>query len=90
MRRGVLRAPQDLLRRRAVHQLRRRPVQRQRLLPAAQLRPLDLNALVRKSAIRAILRRPVGGLMVELQSGARIAAGRVYAKQLRAEVQAAS
>ena len=48
------------------------------------------NALVRKSAIRAILRRPVGGLMVELQSGARIAAGRVYAKQLRAEVQAAS
>ena len=48
------------------------------------------NALVRKSAIRAIHRRSVGGLTVELQSGARIAAGRVYAKQLRAEVQAAS
>ncbi len=48
------------------------------------------NALVRKSAIRAIHRRAVGGMTVELQSGARIAAGRVYAKQLRAEVQAST
>jgi two-component system LytT family response regulator len=41
------------------------------------------NALVRRSAIRIIHRRPVGGLVVELQSGARVAAGRVYAKHLR-------
>lgn len=47
------------------------------------------NALVRKAAIRAIHRRSVGGLLVELQSGARVAAGRVYAKQLRAEMHAA-
>jgi two-component system LytT family response regulator len=53
---------------------------------AAKFLRVHRNALVRKSAIRAIHRRPVGGLVVEMQSGARIAAGRVYAKQLRAEV----
>jgi two-component system LytT family response regulator len=41
------------------------------------------NALVRKSAIRAVHRQSVGRLVVELQSGARIPAGRVYAKHLR-------
>lgn len=40
-------------------------------------------ALVRRSAIRAVHRLSIGRLEVELQSGQRVPAGRVYARQLR-------
>ncbi|WP_129793052.1 LytTR family DNA-binding domain-containing protein [Sphingosinicella sp. CPCC 101087] len=43
-------------------------------------------ALVRKSAIRAVHRLPIGRLEVELQSGQRIPTGRVYARQLKAVI----
>jgi DNA-binding LytR/AlgR family response regulator len=41
------------------------------------------NALVRRTAIRAIHRVGASGVVVELNGGVRIPAGRVYAKQLR-------
>ena len=43
-------------------------------------------ALVRKSAIRAVHRLAIGRLEVELQSGQRVPAGRVYARQLKAVI----
>lgn len=43
-------------------------------------------ALVRKSAIKAVHRKAPGKLEVELYGGARITAGRVYGKALRAEL----
>jgi two-component system LytT family response regulator len=43
------------------------------------------NALVRRTAIRAV-HRGTAGVAVELTSGARIPAGRVYARQLRTEL----
>jgi DNA-binding LytR/AlgR family response regulator len=42
------------------------------------------NAVVRQSAIRSVQRTPLGALEVILISGARVSAGRVYAKQLLA------
>jgi DNA-binding LytR/AlgR family response regulator len=43
-------------------------------------------ALVRKSASRAVHRLSIGRLEVELQSGQRVPAGRVYARQLKAVI----
>lgn len=44
------------------------------------------NALVRRAAIRAIHRVGTSGVVVELNGGVRIPAGRVYAKQLKLDL----
>lgn len=53
-------------------------------LDAADFIRVHRNALVRRASIKALHRRSLGSIEVELYSGARIPAGRVYAKQLRA------